>query len=189
LTGLFSLGAAMAWISRNLHQRAKRRAGAHLDRVYPTPKTTTSATAGGPANTKTASKKTTTAPRSAASTTRGGTAPAPVRSSMFPIVVASTEMPSAAARYAPQDMWAVVQDARQLGDIARNAALAIRTYTERLEAEYPVHPAVLDELYRYYQALAAAAPAGDDVHAAMQEVHKFDIERAQARRNERLWNV
>lgn len=108
----------------------------------------------------------------------------------FPLTVAAAEMSATAAAYAPQDMWAVDKELEQLPELPGYVALALRTYVQRLNAEYPIHPAVLEKFYELCQGQAALVQAAQEITGLFKQAHEHDIARDEARRtNEHLWNV
>ncbi|MFB9717758.1 hypothetical protein [Planobispora longispora] len=110
--------------------------------------------------------------------------------STFPLAATAAEMNAAAASYAPTDMWVVARELDQLTEVPAYVALAIRTYTTRLQAEYPIDPAVVEAIHRLYQAQAQLVSLAEEVGPLFRRVHAEDLRREEApRTNEPLWNV
>ncbi|WP_343951233.1 hypothetical protein, partial [Nonomuraea longicatena] len=110
--------------------------------------------------------------------------------STFPLAAVAAEMNAAAAAYAPTDMWVVARELDQMPEVAAYVALAIRTYTTRLQAEYPIDPAVVEAIHRMYQGQALLVSAAEEIGPLFRQVHAEDLRREEApRTNEPLWNV
>lgn len=108
----------------------------------------------------------------------------------FPIAVAASEVNTAAAAYEPEDMWAIGKDLRQLPDVFANVGLAIRTYAQRLEGDYPIHPQVVEAIGQLYVGLGALAAAAQDIEPLFRTLHADDLRREEAPRiAEHKWNV
>lgn len=108
----------------------------------------------------------------------------------FPIAVAASEVNTAAAAYEPEDMWAISKDLRQLPDVFANVGLAIRTYAQRLEGDYPIHPQVVEAIGQLYVGLGALAAAAQDIEPLFRTLHADDLRREEAPRiAEHKWNV
>lgn len=108
----------------------------------------------------------------------------------FPIAVAAAEVNTAAAAYAPEDMWRIATDLRQLPDVFASIALAIRTYAQRLEGDYPIEPPVVDAIGELYTGLGAIAQVAQDIEPLFRTLHADDLKREEApRTNEAAWNV
>jgi len=110
--------------------------------------------------------------------------------SASPLAAAAAELHSAAAAYAPADMWQVARDLDLLHEIPANVALAIRTYTMRLQGEYPIAPSVVEALGELYMAHAALVEKAREIAQHFRQVHADDLRREEAPRpGEPLWNV
>ena len=112
------------------------------------------------------------------------------RVSTYPILSAAAEMNAVAASYAPENPFVIARELDQLPDVTDHVALAIRTYTQRLDDDYPLHPAVISKLQEVYAAQAQLRSLAEEVGPLYRQVHAKDLEREEApRRNEHLWNV
>ncbi|WP_405143841.1 hypothetical protein OG589_39825 [Sphaerisporangium sp. NBC_01403] len=110
--------------------------------------------------------------------------------STFPLAAAAADMNAAAARYAPADMFVVARELDQLPEVPAYVALAIRTYTQRLQAEYPINSVVVDMIHQLYQAQAHVMKLAEEIGPMFRQVHADDLRREEApRTNEPLWNV
>ncbi|MFD0890402.1 hypothetical protein ACFQ08_38160, partial [Streptosporangium algeriense] len=110
--------------------------------------------------------------------------------SAFPLVVTAAEMNAAAASHTPADMWVVARELDQLAEVPANVALAIRTYTTRLQSDYPINPAVVEAIHHLYQAQALLVTLAEEIGPLFRRVHAEDLKREEApRTNEPLWNV
>ncbi|MDP9864028.1 MULTISPECIES: hypothetical protein [Streptosporangium] len=108
----------------------------------------------------------------------------------FPLAATAAEMNAAAASHAPADMWVVSRELDQLTEVPAYVALAIRTYTTRLQAEYPIDPAVVEAIHRLYQAQAELVGLAEEIGPLFRRAHADDLKREEApRTNEPLWNV
>ncbi|MGC5013146.1 hypothetical protein ACLQ2R_20505 [Streptosporangium sp. DT93] len=110
--------------------------------------------------------------------------------STFPLAATAAEMNAAAASHAPADMWVVSRELDQLTEVPAYVALAIRTYTQRLQAEYPIHPAVIEAIHLLYQGQAQLVSLAEEIGPLFRQAHADDLKREEAPRiNEPLWNV
>lgn len=108
----------------------------------------------------------------------------------FPLAATAAEMNAAAAGYAPADMWVVARELDQLNEVPAYVALAIRTYTQRLQSEYPINGAVVEAIHRLYQAQVQLVSLAEEIGPLFRRVHADDLKREEApRTNEPLWNV
>ncbi|MDL4777872.1 hypothetical protein [Actinomadura xylanilytica] len=108
----------------------------------------------------------------------------------FPIAVAAAEVNTAAAGYAPENMWVIGTDLRQLPDVFANVGLALRTWTQRLEGDYPINPQVVEQIGQLYVGLGQLAVAAQEIEPLYRTLHANDLAREEApRTNERAWNV
>lgn len=124
---------------------------------------------------------------SAANPTASPTGGAPMG---FLFAESSAEMLAQASRYAPNDMPHFGRDITQLGSAVHNVADAIRVIVQRGQAEYPVHPRIMELLAAGYQQIHAAATALDEAGPAFRTLHESDLQRhEQPRVNEHMWNV
>lgn len=111
-------------------------------------------------------------------------------SSAFPLAAVAAEMHAVAARHAPMDMWQVARELDQLKDVPTGVALAVKTYTERLQGDYPINPAVSDQIFELYKGIALLVPLAEEIAASFRRVHAEDLKRDEApRTGEPLWNV
>lgn len=107
-----------------------------------------------------------------------------------PLVSAAAEVTSAAASYAPADMWQVARDLDQLHEVPTHIGMALKTYTMRLQGEYPIDPSVVEALGELYMAHAMLAQRAQEVAVLFKQVHADDLRREEApRTNEAAWNV
>lgn len=108
----------------------------------------------------------------------------------FPIAVAAAETNVAAAAYAPEDMWVIGADLRQLPDVFTNVGMALRTYAQRLEADYPIDPQVVEQIGALYAGLGQLAATAQEIEPLFRAIHAADLVREEApRTNEHAWNV
>ena len=107
-----------------------------------------------------------------------------------PLAAAAAEVNAVAAAHAPADMWQVARELDQLGEIPANIGMALRTYTVRLQGEYPIHPVVVEALGELYMAHAQLVDRAAEIGALFHQVHAEDLKRDEApRTNEQAWNV
>ncbi|WP_433382644.1 hypothetical protein [Streptosporangium sp. CA-115845] len=107
-----------------------------------------------------------------------------------PLAIAAAEVNAAAAGHAPADMWAVARELDQLNEVPANIAMAVRTYTMRLQGEYPIDPAVVEAIHQLYQGLAQLVPVAEEVAVLFRQAHADDLRREEApRTNEQMWDV
>lgn len=110
--------------------------------------------------------------------------------SAFPLASIAIEMNAVASRHAPLDMWQVARELMQFADLPANVALAIRSYTQRLQAEYPIHHAVVEQIHQLYQAQAKLTEIAQEVGPLFRRLHAEDLKRDESPRiNEKAWNV
>jgi hypothetical protein len=108
----------------------------------------------------------------------------------FPIAVAASEVNTAAAGYEPEDMWVIGKDLRQLPDVFASVGMALRTYAQRLEGDYPINPQVVEQIGQLYAGLGALAQAAQEVEPLFRTLHAEDLKREEAPRvGEQKWNV
>lgn len=110
--------------------------------------------------------------------------------SVNPLAAAAAEVNAVAAAHAPADMWQVARELDQLSEVPANIGMALRTYTVRLQGEYPIHPAVVEALGELYVAHAQLVDRAQEIGALFRRVHEDDLKREEApRTNEQAWNV
>jgi hypothetical protein len=108
----------------------------------------------------------------------------------FPLAAGAAEMNAAAAAHAPQSMLQVANELDQFGEVPTQVALAVRTYTMRLESDYPIHPAVVEKIQEYAIAEAQMKSLADEIGPLFRQCHAKDLERFEApRTNEQAWDV
>ncbi|MDR8415082.1 hypothetical protein MTP10_40925 [Nonomuraea sp. 3-1Str] len=107
-----------------------------------------------------------------------------------PLAAAAAELNAAAAAHAPVDMFQVARELDQLPEIPANVGMALRTYTVRLQGEYPIDPAVVEALGALYMAHAQLVAQAEEIGALFRRAHAEDLKREEApRTNEAAWNV
>lgn len=108
----------------------------------------------------------------------------------FPLAAGAAEMNAAAAAHAPQSMLQVANELDQFGEVPTQVALAVRTYTMRLESDYPIHAAVVEKTQEFAIAVAQLKALADEIGPLFRQVHAKDLERFEApRTNEQAWDV
>ncbi|MDH2425809.1 hypothetical protein [Sphaerisporangium sp. TRM90804] len=108
----------------------------------------------------------------------------------LPLISASQEMVAVVSRHMPADMWFVEQELNQLFQVPEHVAMALRIYTQNLEAGYPIDARVTAMLGEFYAGIAKHSAMAQDLAAAFSTIHAEDIKRRLAPRiNEALWNV
>ena len=108
----------------------------------------------------------------------------------FPLAAGAAEMNAAAASHAPQSMLQVANELDQFGEVPTQVALAVRSYTMRLESDYPIHAAVVEKIQEYAIAEAQLKSIADEIGPLFRQVHAKDLERFEApRTNEQAWDV
>jgi hypothetical protein len=122
--------------------------------------------------------------RSFATTGRGTTA-----MTDFSLVTHATELPTVAASYESDDMMDVRGHMTLLRELPLAAGTAVRIWTERLAADYPLEQQASEALQRVYDAFGAVVEACDEASVTFEGVHEADIQRRlQPRTNEHKWN-
>ena len=102
----------------------------------------------------------------------------------------ATEMAASASRYTPDSMYQTFQDFGRFPEAFGQIAQAVQVTVQRSQNEFPLHPAVAQQLAVVHQLLVKAAEASAQVAPAMRRVHAADLARhEQPRRNEGMWNV
>lgn len=110
--------------------------------------------------------------------------------SVNPLAHAAAEMNAVAAGHAPADMWQVARELDTLDQVPANVGMAIRTYTMRLQGDYPIHPAVVEALAELYLAHGALVERAQMIGALFRQAHAEDLKREEApRTNEAAWNI
>lgn len=119
-----------------------------------------------------------------AATTQG------VAMSDFALVSHATELPTIAAGYESDHMMDVRGHMQMLRELPLAAGTAVRIWTERLAADYPLNQDAAEALQRVYDAFGAAVEACDEAVVVFEGSHAADIERQlQPRTNEQKWNA
>ena len=107
-----------------------------------------------------------------------------------PLTMAAGEFQVAAGRYTPQDMHEARDAIREIPDIPRYLAQGLQTFTKRMQDEYPIHPAVVEQLGEMYVALGRMATMAEQIPATFERVHEAEIRRRETpRRGEEKWDV
>lgn len=123
------------------------------------------------------------------STHTGGTTMAGSRS--LPHAQHAADMLASVTRYEPEDLFVVIDQARQWPDMVRDLAMAVRTYVQVLQANrFPLQNGSIDALQDLYEALIKTMPAAEAIHPQMCRDHAVDLDRANyGRGDERKANV
>ncbi|MCC5582076.1 hypothetical protein IMZ11_41415 [Microtetraspora sp. AC03309] len=107
-----------------------------------------------------------------------------------PVAAAAAELAAVAAGYAPASMWQVAADLDEIAAVDGFTADALRTYSRRLDGEYPIDPVVLDALEDLAKAHAGLVAMAEEIGVLFRQVHSEDLRRAEApRTGEHMWNV
>ncbi|TLP66523.1 hypothetical protein [Microbispora triticiradicis] len=110
--------------------------------------------------------------------------------SAFPLAAIAAEMNAAAAAHTPADMWQVARELDQLPEVPANVGMSVRTYTERMQGDYPVHPMVVEAMAEFYMDHARLVEKAQEISALFRRLHAEDLKREEApRTNEAAWNV
>lgn len=161
-----SVGAALVALTAMAHQKWQARHGASVSEA---------------ANT------TTSAPNPGAATTT--TTPRRRPMSAFPLAAGAAEMNATASAYMPDGMLMIAHELDQLGEVPANVALAVRTYSTRIEASKPIHPAVVEKLQEFAKAIAQLVGLADEIGPLFRQTHAADLERLEnPRNNESEWD-
>lgn len=108
----------------------------------------------------------------------------------FPLAVIAAEMQAAAAAHAPVDMFTVARELDQLPEIPAGVSASIRTYTTRLQAEYPIADEVVEAIFTFFDGMAQLISAAGEIGPLFRELHEADLRREEApRTGEDKWNV
>ncbi|MEU3527542.1 hypothetical protein AB0E62_27350 [Streptomyces sp. NPDC038707] len=118
-------------------------------------------------------------------TTTGGTV-----SGGHHFVAAATEMARAAAAYQPQGMLQVGQDFAGLEEALRIHAEALKTTVENADANWPLHPNIVEIMRQIHGLQLKAAELASELTPAFRQLHDVDIARLEnPRHGERMWDV
>lgn len=119
-------------------------------------------------------------------TTTGGTG----MSGGHHFVAAATEMARAAAAYQPTGMLQVGQDFAGLEEALRIHAEAVKTTVENADANWPLHPNIVEIMRQIHSLQLKAAELATELKPAFQQLHDVDIARLENPRNgERMWDL
>lgn len=119
-------------------------------------------------------------------TTTGGTG----MSGGHHFVAAATEMARAAAAYQPTGMLQVGQDFAGLEEALRINAEALKTTVENADANWPLHPNIVEIMRQIHSLQLKAAELATELKPAFQQLHDVDIARLENPRNgERMWDL
>ncbi|MET7902051.1 hypothetical protein ABZS86_11380 [Streptomyces sp. NPDC005355] len=103
---------------------------------------------------------------------------------------AAAEMLGAASVYDPEGMMEVGRDFSGFADAFGNIAQAMAVMAKRANDEFPLNPAILDQLKEMHARLRQVAEKARDLQPAFRKFHADDIKRiADPRRNEALWDL
>lgn len=107
-----------------------------------------------------------------------------------PLAAAAAELNATAAAHAPADMWQVARELDQLPEIPANIAMSYRTYTRRLQDDYPINAVVVEKIHELYTRQAELVSLAEEIGVLFRTVHADDLRRDEApRTNESAWNV
>lgn len=105
-------------------------------------------------------------------------------------VAAATEMARAAAAYQPQGMLQVGQDFAGLEEALRINAEALKTTVENADANWPLHPNIVEIMRQIHSLQLKAAELATELKPAFQQLHDVDIARIEnPRTGERMWDL
>lgn len=125
-------------------------------------------------------------PTNPTTTTAGGTG----MSGGHHFVAAAEEMARAAAAYQPQGMLQVGQDFAGLEEALRIHAEALKTTVENADANWPLHPNIVELMRQIHGLQLKAAELATELKPAFQQLHDVDIARLEnPRQGERMWDV
>ncbi|WP_433357767.1 hypothetical protein ACQP25_44325 (plasmid) [Microtetraspora malaysiensis] len=155
----------------------------------PAPSTTNTETAASPNAAPETSPSDSTAP----ATNPAPTNPAPTHRgapvSQFALINQAIEMGTIASAFESEDMMDVKAFLEQLHELPLGNANAIRIFTDRLAAEYPLHQDVIETLRRLYEGFAALTNEAAEVASTFNQVHAREIQRRLTPRvGEQKWN-
>ncbi|WP_043641394.1 hypothetical protein [Nonomuraea candida] len=107
-----------------------------------------------------------------------------------PLVIMSAEMIGAASSYTVPDMMIVAEHLDALHQVGQNLTLAYQRFGARLQAAYPIHPAVVEHFGHLIKGSAALIDPAQQLAATFRQAHADDIARREKPRiNEHLWNM
>lgn len=105
-------------------------------------------------------------------------------------VAAATEMARAAAAYQPTGMLQVGQDFTGLEEALRIHAEALKTTVENADANWPLHPNIVELMRQIHGLQLKAAELAAELRPAFTQLHDVDIARLEnPRQGERMWDV
>lgn len=105
-------------------------------------------------------------------------------------IAAATEMARAAAAYQPTGMLQVGQDFGGLEEALRINAEALKTTVENADANWPLHPNIVEIMRQIHGLQLKAAELATELKPAFQALHDVDIARLEnPRTGERMWDV
>ena len=118
------------------------------------------------------------------------TSPGGTMSGGHHFVAAATEMARAAAAYQPTGMLQVGQDFTGLEEALRIHAEALKTTVENADANWPLHPNIVELMRQIHGLQLKAAELAQELKPAFQQLHDVDIARLEnPRQGERMWDV
>ncbi|MDX2513862.1 hypothetical protein PV355_01605 [Streptomyces stelliscabiei] len=104
-------------------------------------------------------------------------------------VAAATEMARAAAAYQPTGMLQVGQDFVGLEEALRINAEALKTTVENADANWPLHPNIVELMRQIHGLQLKAAELATELKPAFHALHDVDIARLEnPRTGERMWD-
>lgn len=105
-------------------------------------------------------------------------------------IAAATEMARAAAAYQPTGMLQVGQDFTGLEEALRIHAEALKTTVENADANWPLHPNIVELMRQIHGLQLKAAELAAELKPAFTQLHDVDIARLEnPRQGERMWDV
>lgn len=105
-------------------------------------------------------------------------------------IAAATEMARAAAAYQPTGMLQVGQDFTGLEEALRIHAEALKTTVENADANWPLHPNIVELMRQIHGLQLKAAELAGELKPAFNQLHDVDIARLEnPRQGERMWDV
>ncbi|PZG20585.1 hypothetical protein [Nonomuraea aridisoli] len=110
--------------------------------------------------------------------------------SEFALITHATELPTIAAEYQAGHMMEVRGHVAMLRELPLSAGAAVRIFTERLAADYPLNDEAKEALQRIYEALGAVVDACDEAAEVFESTHEADIDRLEHQRvGEPMWDA
>lgn len=104
-------------------------------------------------------------------------------------VAAATEMARAAAAYHPTGMLQVGQDFGGLEEALRINAEALKTTVENADANWPLHPNIVEIMRQIHGLQLKAAELATELKPAFRALHDVDIARLESpRKGEAMWD-